>query len=199
VGIEPALVQQGFTSRFKDSGCPLAEGNLAVVSNRLNDLLEPVVADLGYELVLLEFNPYKGGATLRLYIDIAASARAGAAANEVDAESGIKLEDCERVSREVAALLDVEDVIQQAYRLEVSSPGLDRPLVTPAHFQRFAGESAKVQMLVPQNGRKRFQGVIVQCDEDSVVLEASEGRFVLPLADIERARLVPEFELGKTG
>lgn len=172
---------------------------MAVVSNRLNDLLEPVVADLGYELVLLEFNPHKGGATLRLYIDIAASARVGAADDEIDGESGIKLEDCERVSREVAALLDVEDVIQQAYRLEVSSPGLDRPLVTPAHFQRFAGEAAKVQMLVPQNGRKRFQGVIVQCDGDSVVLEAPEGRFDLPLADIERARLVPKFDLGKTG
>jgi ribosome maturation factor RimP len=173
------------------------------VSNRLNDLLEPVVADLGYELVLLEFNPYKGGATLRLYIDIAASARVDVAENDSDAEAGIKLEDCERVSREVAALLDVEDAIQQAYRLEVSSPGLDRPLVKPAHFQRFAGEEAKVQMLVPQNGRKRFQGVIAGCDVESVVLEAPEGRYVLPLADIERARLVPNFaptlNPGKTG
>jgi len=161
---------------------------LAVVSNKLNDLLEPVVADLGYELVLLEFNPYKGGSTLRLYIDVAG-----------DAEAGITLEDCEKVSREVAAVLDVEDAIQQAYRLEVSSPGLDRPLVTPAHFQRFKGGAAKVQMLVPQNGRKRFQGVIAECDVESVVLEAPEGRYVLPLADIERARLVPNFDIGKTG
>jgi ribosome maturation factor RimP len=170
---------------------PACGGTLAAVSNRLNDLLEPVVTDLGYELVLLEFNPYKGGSTLRLYIDRAAGATA-------DAEAGITLQDCEKVSREVAALLDVEDAIQQAYRLEVSSPGLDRPLVTPAHFQRFAGEVAKVQMLVPQNGRKRFQGVIAECDVESVVLEAPEGRYVLPLADIERARLVPN-ELGKTG
>ncbi|MDB5985846.1 MAG: ribosome maturation factor RimP [Nevskia sp.] len=158
------------------------------MSNRLNDLLEPVVNDLGYELVLLEFNPYKGGSTLRIYID---------------AVAGITLEDCEKVSREVAALLDVEDAIEQAYRLEVSSPGLDRPLVTPAHFQRFKGEAVKVQMLVPQNGRKRFQGVIAECDVESVVLEAPEGRYVLPLADIERARLVPNFatklNLGKTG
>ncbi len=165
---------------------------MAVVSNKLNDLLEPVVTDLGYELVLLEFNPYKGGATLRLYIDLPEA--------PADAEeTSITVEDCAKVSREVAALLDVEDAIQQAYRLEVSSPGLDRPLVTPAHFQRFKGEQAKVQMLVPQNGRKRFQGVIAECDVESVVLEAPEGRYVLPLADIERARLVPNFDIGKPG
>ncbi|MBL6750745.1 MAG: ribosome maturation factor RimP [Nevskia sp.] len=150
-----------------------------MLAERLNALLEPVVNAVGYELVLLEFSPHKGGASLRLYID---------------AVDGITLEDCERVSREVAAVLDVEDLIRQAYRLEVSSPGLDRPLVKPEHFVRFRGAKAKVQMLVPVGGRRRFQGVLAGSGEGCVTLATDEGEVTLPLADIERARLVPNFD-----
>lgn len=160
-----------------------------MLRERLTELLEPVVNDLGYELVLIEFSPHKGGATLRLFID------------GLEGETGVRLEDCEKVSREVAATLDVEDLIAQSYRLEVSSPGLDRPLVKPAHFSRFKGEAAKVELLAPRDGRRRFKGRIVDADAQSVALETEEGRFVLPLADIERARLIPNFaaSLGKTG
>lgn len=146
---------------------------------RLTELLEPVVNALGYELVLLEFNPHRGSATLRLYID---------------APAGITLDDCERVSREVAAALDVENVITQSYRLEVSSPGLDRPLIKPEHFLRFRGAIAKVQMFAPVNGRRRFQGVIAGLADDAVTLDTAEGTVQLVLGQIERARLVPDFE-----
>jgi ribosome maturation factor RimP len=155
-----------------------------LLQQRLQALLEPVVNALGYELVLLEFSPHKGSANLRLYIDAAA---------------GITLHDCEKVSREVAAELDVENPIQQSYRLEVSSPGLDRPLVKPEHFLRFRGEQVKIQTLVPIGGRRRFQGVLTGADGEQIALDTAEGAVSLPLADIERARLVPQFDQRGSG
>src|ERR1700679_1677097 len=114
--------------------------SLPVLRERSTALLEPVVADLGYELVLLEYSPHKSSATLRLFIDAA---------------EGVNLDDCAKVSREVAATLDVEDPIRQSYQLEVSSPGMDRPLVKPEHFQRFRGEQVRIETLAPMAGNRR--------------------------------------------
>jgi ribosome maturation factor RimP len=152
---------------------------MAVLRERLEKLLEPVVEALGYELVLLEFSPSTKNALLRLYID---------------KPGGIMLEDCERTSREVAATLDVEDPISTHYSLEVSSPGLDRPLAKPSHFERFMDAQAKVQLLAPLNGRRRFVGSIRAVLQHAVVLETKEGSVELPFADIERARLVPDYD-----
>lgn len=152
------------------------------LQERLTEMLEPLVKTLGYEIVLLEFNPYHGSASLQLFID---------------APGGVTLDDCARVSHEVAGLLDVEDPIQQAYRLEVSSPGLDRPLVKPEHFERFAGSIAKIQLIAPLAGdnRRKFQGVLSGIQGECVVLDTGDaGRFELPLSQIERARLVPNYE-----
>lgn len=158
--------------------------DVMALSERLTELLDPLVETLGYELVLLQFNPHRGSASLQLFID---------------APGGVTLEDCARVSREVAARLDVDDPIPQAYRLEVSSPGLDRPLVKPAHFERFAGSVAKVQLVAPLpggNGRRKYQGVITGMRGDEVVLATAEaGTVHLPLSQIERARLVPDYEM----
>ncbi len=151
-----------------------------MLRERLTALLEPVVADLGYELVLLEFSPNKSSAMLRLFIDSA---------------DGITLDDCAKVSREVAATLDVEDPIRQSYQLEVSSPGMDRPLVKPAHFQRFRGELARIETLAPMAGnRRRFRGTLLEANEREVTLQMPEGPVTLAYADIEKARLVPIFE-----
>jgi len=152
---------------------------VAALQERLEQLLEPVIGSLGYELLLLEYSPSPKNTMLRLYIDAAA---------------GITLDDCERVSKEVAGVLDVEDPIRNAYRLEVSSPGLDRPLVKPAHFQRFVGQQARVQLLAPLNGRRRFIGAIVGADEQIVRIETEEGIAEIPLAEIDRARLVPDYD-----
>ncbi|SEQ68960.1 ribosome maturation factor RimP [Solimonas aquatica] len=152
---------------------------MAVMRERLEQILEPVVVSLGYELVLLEYSPSPKNAMLRLYID---------------APAGITLEDCERVSKEVSGVMDVEDPIRSAYRLEVSSPGLDRPLVKPAHFARFTGHQARIQLLAPKDGRRRFVGFIRGADESRIKLETAEGMFELPLSDIERARLVPDYD-----
>ena len=148
-------------------------------------MLEPLVESMGYELVLLEFNAHKGSALVRLFID---------------APAGITVGDCERVSREVEGRLDVEDPIPQNYRLEVSSPGLDRPLVKPGHFERFAGQVARVQLVAPQAGRRKFQGVLRGLRSESVVLETADaGTVELALGNIERARLVPDFEKELSG
>ncbi len=157
---------------------------MASVQDKLQALIEPLAESMGYELVLLEFSPHKGSAMVRLFID---------------APAGITLGDCERVSREVEGVLDVEDPIPQNYRLEVSSPGLDRPLVKPAHYERFAGQVAKVQLIAPKAGRRKFQGVLKGLKDGEVVLETPEGTVMLKLDEIERARLVPDYEMELSG
>lgn len=149
------------------------------MQERLEQILEPVVESIGYELLLLEYSPSPRNAMLRLYID---------------APAGITVDDCERVSKEVAGVLDVEDPIRSAYRLEVSSPGLDRPLVKPAHFLRFVGEQARVQLIAPLNGRRRYIGFIRGLEGDTLRLETKEGFVEIPLSEIERARLVPDYD-----
>lgn len=154
------------------------------LQDQLTELLEPLVETLGYELVLLQFNPHRGSASLQLFID---------------APGGVTLGDCEKVSKEVAARLDVDDPIPQAYRLEVSSPGLDRPLSKAAHFERFAGSMAKIQLVAPLPGGKsqrKFQGVLAGVRGDEVALATADaGTVHLPIAQIERARLIPDYEM----
>ena len=149
-----------------------------MLRERLTRLIEPALEALGYELVLLEFSTGLRSGTLRLYID---------------RPEGIALEDCEAVSREIAALLDVEDPIQKAYQLEVSSPGLDRPLVKPEHYQRFLGEKVRLQLLAPVSGRKRLLGTLLSIEAGQVAVEVDGQRFEVALTDIDRARLVPDY------
>ena len=147
-------------------------------------LLAPTVQTLGVELLGVEYLPAPGGATLRLYIDVPvaeASTRA------------VGIEDCEAVSREVSAQLDVEDPISGHYTLEVSSPGIDRPLFEAAQFARFAGEQAKVGLKLPQDGRRRLTGRIVSVEGDSVTFDVDGAAFTVAIDNIEKARLVPDW------
>lgn len=151
-----------------------------MLRDQLSELLGPIVAGLGYELWELEYVS-RGGGLLRLYID---------------APEGITLEDCERVSRTVSEALDVADPIPGEYTLEVSSPGLDRVLRRPAHFERFTGEQVKLEMMQPVDGRKRFAGRLLRVEGQHVTLEldgAASGAetVTLPIDDIHKARLVP--------
>jgi ribosome maturation factor RimP len=145
-------------------------------------LLAPTVGSLGLELLGAEYLPSPGGAMLRLYIDVPAGE-----------ERQVGIEDCEAVSREVSAQLDVEDPISSHYTLEVSSPGIDRPLFTPAQFQRNAGEHAKVGLKLPQDGRRRLQGRILRAEGDTVVLDVEGTEFTVAAGNIEKARLVPDW------
>jgi ribosome maturation factor RimP len=143
------------------------------------ELLSPTVASLGMELLGVEYAPSGGSALLRLYIDIA--------------DRPVNVEDCEAVSREVSAVLDVNDPIASHYTLEVSSPGIDRPLFTLPHFARFVGEEAKVALRLPQDGRRRVQGKILRADDGVVTLAVDKGEFAIAIDNIEKARLVPDF------
>ena len=145
--------------------------------NRLLGLLEPVVAGLGYELIEVEFSPASSRALVRLYIDRADGAP-------------VALDDCERVSHAVGKLLDAEDLIEREYQLEVSSPGFDRPLRTVAHFARFAGSEARIELTEPIEGRRRFRGRLGPVEEGFVSIEVDRREWKLPLAGISKARLV---------
>jgi ribosome maturation factor RimP len=142
----------------------------------LLDLLEPEIEAMGYELVALDVRT-GGKGLLRLYID---------------RPDGVNLEDCERVSHQVSGLLDVEDPIPGEYTLEVSSPGLDRPLRKAEHFKRFEGHEARVRLKLPRDGRRRFKGVIKDAGQDGFVLESDEGSVRIALDEIDLARLVPD-------
>ena len=154
-----------------------------MLQERLETMLEPVVSDLGYELLLVEYSTGSGhgAGLLRLYIDHA---------------DGIAVEDCERVSREVSGVLDVEDPIASAYTLEVSSPGLARPLVRPRDFQRFAGFEARVETAMPIDGRRRSTGRLGGVNDDEVLVEDDAGTdWRIPFAAIHRAKLLLTDEL----
>ena len=151
-------------------------------ANEISALLAPTVESLGLVLLGAEYLPTPGGAMLRLYIDVAEGA---------DRQVGI--EDCEAVSREVSAQLDVSDPISSHYTLEVSSPGVDRPLFTAGQFTRFAGDEAKVALKLPQDGRRKLQGRILRAEGDNVVLLVDGAEIAVPLENIEKARLVPDW------
>ena len=147
-------------------------------------LLAPTVQALGLDLLGAEYLPAPGGATVRLYIDVP---QADAA------ERSVGIEDCEAVSREVSAQLDVEDPISGNYTLEVSSPGLDRPLFGAAHFARFSGETAKVALKLPQDGRRRLQGAILRVEGDRVVFGVDGNEVAVDIGNVDKARLVPDW------
>ena len=143
----------------------------------LRHMLEPVIALLGYELVGIEYLVQGGNNVLRVYID---------------KDGGVTLDDCQKVSRQVSGVLDVEDPIHDRYALEVSSPGLDRPLFTREHFARYTGHSVQIRLDKPLDGRRNFKGIIQGMQDEAVLLEVDGTQFVLPLQAIEKAKLVPD-------
>ena len=150
-----------------------------MTGNELAKLLEPTVERLGYELADLEVRLGGKGGLIRVFID---------------KPEGIDLDDCEKVSLAVSAILDVEDPVPGNYNLEVSSPGLDRKLTKVEHFQRFEGEIVKVQMRFPIEGRRRFRGTLVSSDDENIVVDVDGESHSLPLKTIDTARLVPAVE-----
>ncbi|MFH0873071.1 MAG: ribosome maturation factor RimP [bacterium] len=149
------------------------------VVSQIKKVLIPTLNFFGVELVEVEYRLENRGWVLRLYID---------------KEGGVSLEDCRRVSEQVGDLLDVEDLIDREYRLEVSSPGLDRPLVQERDFVRFAGKRARIVTHDPISRQRNFQGRILGVVEHKVLIEENTGDKVeIPYADIAKARLIPEF------
>ena len=149
-----------------------------VINKRVEEVVLPVLEELGLELVELQFRREQSGWVLRLIID---------------KPDGINLDDCAVASRELSQLLDIEDFIDQAYNLEVSSPGLDRPLKSMADFQRFTGRKAKIKTIEPIAGEHVFIGRIKKTEGETIILEIGRKEVTMPFSQVARARL--EIEL----
>lgn len=155
-------------------------GTLIVSSRQetLIELIEPVAQALGCELWGLEVLSQGRHSLLRIYIDKA---------------EGVGLEDCEKVSRQVSSLMDVEDPIAGQYTLEVSSPGMDRPLYKLEHYQQYVGEQISVKLTRTFEKRKKIQGRLNAVEGDEIIIQFEDEEFVLPLEWIEKAKLIPQF------
>jgi len=145
--------------------------------SELIELLEPVVTALGYEMLGIEYFKQKGGSLLRLYID---------------SDAGITLDDCARVNQQVIGVLDVHDPIKEMYNLEISSPGLDRPLFTLKQFQRYLGQEVKIKLREKINERRKITGVIKAIEETAVLVNEKGVDYSIPADVIDSAHLVPE-------
>ncbi len=148
--------------------------------SELDELIRPSIENMGLELWSLDYKTQGRHGLLRIFID--------------QAEKGVSLEDCERVSREVSALLDVEDPFAGAFTLEVSSPGLDRTLNTKVQFERFLGATIKVRLRIGYEGRRNFNGVLMGVEQEDVVLRNGEEEYLFPISSIENAAVVPQLE-----
>jgi len=154
------------------------------VSGALNDLIEPIVVGLGYECVGIEYMAHPKHAVLRVYID---------------SEDGVVLDDCSKVSHQLSGALDVENPIRGNYQLEVSSPGLDRPLMKPEHFDRFKGHVIRVELMQPLDGRRKFKSMLLGLRGQDVLLQEEERIVKIPVETIKTARLVPDYEKNDQG
>ncbi len=142
----------------------------------LTTLFEPVVESMGYELVGIEYHSSEHHGVLRIYIDH---------------DDGITVDDCAKVSRQISAVIDVEDPIEMAFDLEVSSPGVNRPLFKFSDYQKYTGSLAKIKLAVALNGRKNFNGMLQGVDENQqVIVDVDNEFFELPYQDIAKANLV---------
>ena len=147
---------------------------------QLEDILRPVVEGLGYEFWGIEFRSHGHRSKLRVFID--------------DAENGIAIDDCEKVSRQVSGVMDVEDPIQTEYTLEVSSPGMDRPLFRLEQYEAFIGHKVQIKLRMAFEGRRKFLGLIKGVEGDDVVVVVDDHEYLLPFDSIEKANIVPVFE-----
>jgi len=160
-------------------------------------LLEPPVQGAGLDLVELQWNREPEGWVLRVFIDLPEGPRLPAASEGEDAvfePRYVSHEECERVSHDLSATLDVANSIRHAYRLEVSSPGIDRPLRRERDFVRFAGQEAKIRMTDPVEGRRNFSGVLLGAQDGQVRIDCDGRSYQLPIAMVARANLVPDWD-----
>lgn len=145
----------------------------------LDEMIRPVVEGLGFEFWGMEFVSQGKHSVLRVFID---------------SENGIMLEDCEVVSRQVSGVMDVEDPIAGEYALEVSSPGMDRPLYTLDQFERYAGHKVSLKLRMPFDGRRKFEGVLKGIEGSDVVIVVEDNEYLFPVDSIDKANVVPQFD-----
>lgn len=151
---------------------------MASKQEQLQALIAPIVASLDCELWGLEYLTQGRYTTLRLFID---------------APDGVSLEDCEKVSRQVSSVMDVEDPIEGEYTLEVSSPGMDRPLYTAEQYARYIGEQVSLRLRVARDGRRKFKGTIIAVEGADVRVAVDDKEYLLAVDAIDKANVVPAF------
>jgi ribosome maturation factor RimP len=149
------------------------------IRGKLTQIIEPIVDEMKFELVDVEYLSEHGRWVLRIYLD---------------KEGGITLDECARVSREVGDLIDVKDIVEHKYVLEVSSPGLNRPLKREKDFQRAVGKKIKIKMVIPVEGCRHFTGYLRKFQEGTLYLEVENNVVPLSLRDVKRSKVVYEFE-----
>lgn len=153
---------------------------MASLEQKLTELLEPTVEMLGFELLGLEFTRAGKHSTLLVYID--------------HKENGIFLEDCTKVSHQISAVMDVEDPISTEYNLEVSSPGMARPLFKVAHYEEYCGSEIKALLRLAVNGRRKLKGVIQSVDGEMITITVDGKDEVFAYSNIQKANIVPKFD-----
>ncbi|PKI02266.1 ribosome maturation factor RimP [Glaciecola sp. 33A] len=152
---------------------------MSQLERKLTEMLIAPVEALGFELVGVEFVRAGKHSILRVFIDH---------------EDGIDVDNCADASHQISAVLDVEDIITAEYNLEVSSPGMDRPLFNSAHYALVVGETITVKLSIPQNGRRNFKGLLLKCENDTILIKVDNDEFSLAIANIEKGNLVPNFD-----
>lgn len=152
---------------------------MSKLEHALTEMLTPAVEALGFELLGIEFVRAGRHSTLRVYIDH---------------PDGISVDNCADVSHQVSAVLDVEDPISTEYDLEVSSPGMDRPLFKEAHYQKVVGETVSVRLHMPMDNRRNFKGKVLACENGTLTVEVDGVSYQLAIANIEKGNLVPNFD-----
>lgn len=168
-------------------------------------MIRPIVEGLGYEFWGMEHLAQGKHSLLRIYIESLVEQESnpvgdvpisGSGQVEADtaSESGVALEDCERVSRQVGAVLDVEDPISGDYTLEVSSPGMDRHLYNLSQYERFKGHHVAVKLRMAYEGRRKFNGIISGVEGHDVVVQVDQEEFLFPIEAIEKANIIPQFD-----
>ncbi|MGI9287161.1 MAG: ribosome maturation factor RimP [Pseudomonadales bacterium] len=152
---------------------------MVAIVQQLQGLIEPLVGTLGYQLWGLEFSAHGKRKLLRVFID---------------GPQGISVDDCATTSRQISSVLDVEDPISGEYMLEVSSPGMDRPLFSVRQFEQYIGHVVKVKLATPFDGRRHYKGVLSQVDNDEARVVVADFEYSLPMELIEKANVVPQYE-----
>lgn len=152
---------------------------MAKFEDKLTEMLRPAVDETGKELLGVEFISAGNNSILRVFIEH---------------ENGIDVDDCAEVSRQIGAILDVEDPISSEYNLEVSSPGLDRPLFTKAHYEMVIGEEIQAKLGVPLNGRRKFKGILESIENDTLMVIVDGETYPLVINNIDKANLVFNFK-----
>ena len=165
---------------------------LSAKKRLLEEMIRPIVEGLGFECWGVEFISQGKHSVLRIFIESLTGA--STADDEEQSESGVELKDCEQVSRQISGVLDVEDPIAGDYTLEVSSPGMDRPLYSLSHYERFKGSHVALKLRMPYEGQRKFNGVLNGVEGNDIVLQVDQEEFLFPLEAIEKANVVPQFD-----